>query len=170
MLKIGDLIIYAGHGICRIDEICDKTYAGITKTYYVLHPIENNQQLTISTPVDNETAIMHLMDQEEANHVLQSFYSDGVDWIEKTPIRGKVYSNIINSRNRLEIAKLANTLLRKKYELEKDGKKLYELDSKLLLSIQSILFKELALAYNISTQAILEKIETIIINNEKMAN
>ncbi|MDQ6596090.1 CarD family transcriptional regulator [Bacillus salipaludis] len=42
MFNIGDLIIYSGHGICRVDDICEKTVSGITRTYYVLHPMENN--------------------------------------------------------------------------------------------------------------------------------
>ncbi|HEY2420003.1 MAG TPA: CarD family transcriptional regulator, partial [Neobacillus sp.] len=58
MLNIGELIIYSGHGICKVDDICDKTYLGNTKTYYVLHPLVNSHQLTISTPVDNEKVTM----------------------------------------------------------------------------------------------------------------
>src|SRR5881227_3599734 len=100
MFKTGDLIIYSGHGICRVDDICDKTYAGITKTYYVLHPIENNHQLTISTPVDNDKTIMlKLLNKEEAEKILESFNSDGVDWIEKPQLRGHVYPEIVNTGN-----------------------------------------------------------------------
>lgn len=33
IFTIGDLVIYSGHGICRIDDICDQTYSGIERTY-----------------------------------------------------------------------------------------------------------------------------------------
>ncbi|MEH7306801.1 CarD family transcriptional regulator [Neobacillus drentensis] len=51
MFNNGDLVIYSAHGICKIDDICEKTIAGMTKTYYELHPLDHNHQLTISVPV-----------------------------------------------------------------------------------------------------------------------
>ena len=108
MFKIGDLIVYSGHGICRVDEISDKTYAGITKAYYVLHPIENNQRLTINTPVDNDKiVIVKVMDQEEAETILESFNSAGINWIEKPQLRSKVFKDIVHTGNRMDIAKVS---------------------------------------------------------------
>lgn len=158
MFHIGDLLIYTGQGICKVDDICDKTYSGITKTYYVLHPIENNHQLTINTPVDNENKIMKLMNKEEAETILESFQLEGVNWIDKPPLRSKVFNEIVSSGNRLDIAKVANTLLKKQRELEMNGKKLYGQDVKILNTIQNIMFKELAIALNTSYKAINEKI------------
>ncbi|MEC1526197.1 CarD family transcriptional regulator, partial [Neobacillus niacini] len=48
MYHIGDLVIYSAHGICKINDICNKTVSGITRSYYVLHPMENKHHLTIS--------------------------------------------------------------------------------------------------------------------------
>lgn len=163
MFNIGDLVIYSGHGICKVDDICDKSIAGVTKKYYVLHPLENNQQLTISTPVDNEkTVIQKLMNKVEAEEILESFKQDGIEWIEKPQERGRTYSNIVNTGNRMDIAKITNTLLKKKQEVEKDGRKFYEHDSKLLLSIQNILFKELSLALDTTTEKISKKVYSMI--------
>ncbi|MDR7238028.1 CarD family transcriptional regulator [Neobacillus drentensis] len=168
MFNIGDLIIYSGHGICRVDEICDKTYTGITRTYYVLHPIENNRDLTISTPVDNDkTLILKLINIEEAEKILESFHSPGINWIEKLHLRGQVYSDIVKSGNRMDIAKVANTLLRKKAEIEMAGRKFYEQDGRILNPIINILFKELAIALNCSPDAIMEKVKSMLdINRE----
>lgn len=67
MYNIGDLVIYSAHGICKINDICDKTVAGITKSYYVLHPMDNKHHLTISIPVNNDkVAILDLI-QKESN-------------------------------------------------------------------------------------------------------
>ena len=57
MFDIGDLIIYSAQGICHIDDICKKTYAGVTRNYYILHPVHNSK-LKISTPVDNNKLTM----------------------------------------------------------------------------------------------------------------
>lgn len=170
MFKIGDLIVYSGHGICRVDEISEKTYTGITKAYYVIHPIENSQKLTISTPVDNDkTGILKLMNKEEAENILESFNSAGINWIEKPQLRGQVFKDIVYTGNRMDIAKVANTLLRKKHEIEKARRKFYEQDSRIFSTIQNILFKELAISLNTSPEAIFEKIKSMLRINNKTA-
>ncbi len=164
MFNVGDLIIYSGHGICKVDDICEKSYSGITKNYYVLHPLENSHQLTISTPVDNESIIMvRLINKDEAEEILFSFQSPGIKWIEKPNLRFHVYNDIVKTGNRIEIAKVANTLIQKKHELETIGKKLYEQDNKLLIKIQNILFKELAISLNASYEEIEAKVDGMLI-------
>lgn len=109
MFNIGQLIIYSGQGICHIDNICEKTYLGVSKSYYVLHPIENCK-LTISTPVDNDKVIMlELIDRDEAEKIIESFKLPGMDWVEIVSERAKVYQEIIKRGNRREISKVLNT-------------------------------------------------------------
>ncbi|GER68295.1 hypothetical protein BpJC7_22690 [Weizmannia acidilactici] len=163
MFHIGDLVIYSGQGICRVDDICDKTYKDMTKTYYVLHPIENSQGLTISIPIDNHKIFIDkLMNKAEAEKIIQSFASKGIDWIEKPQTRNQVFHEIVNSGNRMEIAKVANTLLRRKSKMEAKGKKFHESDAKLLTNIQDILFKELAIVLNCSYEEIYDKVDKMI--------
>lgn len=163
MYNIGDLIIYSGHGICKVDNICDKTYFGNTQTYYVLQPLENNHQLTISIPVDNEKVIMsRLIQSNQAEEILASFKSLGVNWIENNHLRIQVYNDIVKTGNRNNIAKVANTLIRKKHELEMKEKKFGEQDKHLLISIQNILFKELAISLNTTYDAIVEEVNSLV--------
>ncbi len=70
MYKIGDAIVYSLHGLCQIDDICDKTIANVTRTYYVLHPLAE-KSLTISIPVDNDKVIMKLLRREIARKLLK---------------------------------------------------------------------------------------------------
>ncbi|MFJ7827816.1 CarD family transcriptional regulator [Psychrobacillus sp. NPDC096623] len=158
MFKVGEMIIYSTHGICQIDDICEKTYNGITKKYYVLHPLDN-LKLSISTPIDNKAVnMLELLDRNEAKILLNSFHSPGIEWIVNNKERTKIYSDIINSGNRKELSKVVNTLLRKKFELELDNKKLLDQDLKLLISVQNILYRELANALNTSFESIMEEI------------
>ena len=70
MFKVGELIVYSTHGICQIDDICEKTYFDITKKYYVLHPLDN-LKLSISTPFNSKAvAMLELLDQAEAKTIL----------------------------------------------------------------------------------------------------
>ncbi|MCQ6279304.1 CarD family transcriptional regulator [Bacillus sp. EB600] len=167
MYNIGDLIIYSGHGICKVDNICDKTYFGNIKTYYVLQPLENSHQLTISIPVDNEKVNMsRLIQRNQAEEILESFKSLGVNWIENNHLRIQVYNDIVKTGNRNDIAKVANTLIRKKHELEMEEKKFGEQDKHLLISIQNILFKELAISLNTTYDAVVKEVNRLIEKNE----
>lgn len=57
MFKVGDCIIYSAHGVCRIDDICEKNFSSEKKLYYVLHPLEDSR-LKISVPVDSHKVNM----------------------------------------------------------------------------------------------------------------
>lgn len=161
MFKIGDTVIYSAHGLCKIDDICEKTISGVTRTYYVLHPLAQSN-LTISTPVDNKNVIHEMMDEEEAQDLLQSFKEPGVDWIQDVKPRNAKYTKIIKSGDRRGIAGIANTLMRKSLEASLDKKKLYSQDREMLDTIQDILFKEMAMALNRSYEEIAEQAEKMV--------
>lgn len=163
MPQVGDLTIYQEHGICRIDDICNKTYGGKTREYYVLRPIDDENGLTINLPVESKKKLLlKLINKKEAEEVLNSFHSAGVKWIEQHSERKQSYTKIINSGDRLQIAKVANTLLRRKQKAEADGKKLHKNDNEMLKTIQSILYKEMAIALDISYEDVKKKIHNII--------
>lgn len=154
MFKKGDLILYSVHGICKVEDICEKTISHVKKQYYILHPM-NDKNLSISTPVDNDKVTMlELLTKEEAEELLESFKKPGIDWIEVDRERGEVYSEIIKSGNRKKIVGIANTLMRTKSNLEKNGKKFHEKDKKILADIQSILFSELAFSLDTTPEEI----------------
>lgn len=163
MLNIGDLVIYSGHGICKIDDICDQTYSGNTKTYYVLHPLENSRQLTISIPIDNHKVNMsRLIQSDQAKEILATFHLPGVDWIENNHNRIQVYNDVVKNGNRIEIAKVLNTLIRKKQQSEMNEKKFGEQDKHLLFAIQNILFNEIAISLNTTYDAIFKEVYKIV--------
>ncbi|WP_163971088.1 CarD family transcriptional regulator [Oceanobacillus halotolerans] len=163
MLDVGNLIIHSAHGICQIDDISDKEFSGTTKKYYTLHPIDETHGLTISTPVDNDKIkMMDLVNKEEAENVMEVFHADGVDWIEKPNLRIQTYTAIVKTGDRTEIAKVAITLLRKKHEQEALERKFSEIDKTLLSSIQNILYKELAIAFNTSKDAVSARVNQSI--------
>lgn len=166
MFNIGDLIIYSTHGICQVDDICEETYFGVAKDYYLLHPIEDSK-LKISTPVDNDKVIMlQLLTKEEAEEILESFKLPGIDWIQMDNDRNAAYSSIVKKGNRREIASIANTLMREKIKIERQGRKFHEKDMRILSSIQKLLFSELAVALNTTYEVINAKAHRFIKETE----
>lgn len=162
MFNIGDLVIYSTMGICKIVDICEKTYAGTTRNYYIMHPIEDDT-LIIQNPVDNDRIMMKkIIGRNEAEEVLESFKLPGIQWIENGNERNRNYSDIVSSGDRRGISNIINTLMCKKYELEMADKKISEHDRKLLLHNQKILFKELAITLETTVDAISKKVNTMI--------
>lgn len=160
MFNKGDLVLYSTHGICRIDDICEKTISYVTKKYYILHPMKDSN-LSISIPVENDKVTMlELLTKEEAESIMESFKFEGYEWINVDNVRCTKYNEIIKQGNRTEIAKIANTLMKKKTDLESDGKKFHEKDKKILSGIQNILFSELAFILNTSSDKIEDKINS----------
>lgn len=167
MYSIGDLVIYSSYGICHIDDICEKTFLDVTKSYYIMHPLENGK-LTISAPVDsNKVTMSSLMDKPEAEEILESFRQEGADWIEIKSQRAAIYSDLVKTGDRRQISKILNTLMRKKREAESAGRTFSEKDNRLLLLIQGTMFAELAMALNTTTEDIGEKVCSIIAGAEQ---
>ncbi|WP_240270807.1 CarD family transcriptional regulator [Paenibacillus timonensis] len=159
MFHEGDLIIYSVHGVCRIDEVCVKSLAGVSKSYYELHPL-GNETLKISTPVDNASVLMQkLMGPEEAKTLIDSFRAPGIPWIDNNNERHHRYAAIVKTGNREEITKVASTLMRKKQGAELNHKKLGNQDNQLLLGIQNILFNEMAIALNMTFEDVVNEVQ-----------
>jgi len=75
-------MIYSAHGVCRIDDICEKKFDGAAIKYYELHPVEDDK-LTISVPVGSEkVAMLSLLSRSEAEEILESFRFSGAEWIQ----------------------------------------------------------------------------------------
>ncbi|MGG7057727.1 CarD family transcriptional regulator [Clostridium nigeriense] len=158
MFKKGDLVLYSAHGVCKIDDICEKTISYVTKSYYILHPMEDNK-LSISIPVDNDkVSILELLTKEEAGIILESFKDDGAEWINIDKDRSEKYNEVIKQGNRTEIAKIVNTLMKEKNSLENNGKKFHEKDKKMLLGVQNTLFSELAFLLDTTRDEIEKKV------------
>ena len=159
MFEIGDLIIYSAHGICKIEDICERTVSGGTRSYYVLHPMENYPQVTIHTPVNNDKVVMlSLLKKGEANEILESFKGPGAEWIEQPNKRNTSYSKLVNTGDRKQIANVVNVLMRKEIE----DSKLYVQDRKLLIRAQRMLFKELSLSLEKPHEEISELISSFL--------
>ena len=162
MFNIGDIIIHSAHGLCEIDDICEKTYGGATRSYYVLHPLEN-PKLIINIPIDSKQVVMQkMMQREEAEEILNCFQQPGIEWIEDNRQRSKQYKSLVNTGDRKEIAKVAITLMRKNHEASENKEKPYEPDRTLLANIKNIMFKELAVSLDTTYEDISKKVKHLI--------
>ncbi|ATP41563.1 CarD family transcriptional regulator [Solibacillus sp. R5-41] len=158
MYNVGDVVIYSSHGLCSIKDICEQTFSDITKTYYVLEPL-NDPNLTIRTPIDNEgKQLREIMKKEEAIKILHSFTSPGIEWVEQSTHRMRLHLEIIKTGDRQKQAHLLNTLLRKKIDYVALEKKFPTQEEKLILSLQELIFSEFSIVLNKSSEEIYDQV------------
>ena len=76
MFHVNDVILYSSHGVCEITAIEEKAINGVTKTYYVLRPV-NDHGATIFAPTDNEIVLkkMRKLLSEAEIHALIEFHA-----------------------------------------------------------------------------------------------
>ncbi|MHC0038520.1 CarD family transcriptional regulator [Pseudoneobacillus sp. C159] len=163
MFTIGEVIVYSEHGLCRVDDIREKTISDETKTYYELHPLDQ-ENLIISVPIDSKKVLMlKTLDRESALEIIATFQQPGIEWIDDPKLRSRKYNELIHSGDRSKIARIASTLMRKNLEMKANSKKLYDQDRKLLQTIQNILFHELALSLGTTVEEIDGRIDQLLI-------
>lgn len=164
MFTIGDHIIYSTHGLCRINDIRDETVSGVTKKYYKLHPLANTL-VTITTPVDNDKVVMlKLLQKEQALEIIEIFKKPGVEPDQSTA--KALQPKLINTGDRMQIAEIVNTLMRKKFDTQLQKETFYAHDYKLINNTQIMLFKELAHAMDTSFEEINQMINDLITEDQ----
>ena len=110
---------------------------------------------------------MELVNRNEAERNFGIIQSSGHKLDRNHGIRrNHIYTGIVKKGNRREISKILNTLLRKKQQVELNKKKLSEKDSRLLEFVQNTLFSELAMSLNTTSEAIHEKVISLLSENE----
>lgn len=162
MFKVGDLIVYSSHGVCKIYNIKEKVFLGEKKNYYEIHPI-NDDRLFLSVPVEKGDSLLFKMaERKEAENLLDKFNEEGYEWIENNNERVKTYSDILKTGKREEISLVLNALVTEGMKLSKIDKKLNEKDKRILIIIEEILFEELAYALEITREEVKAKVYKII--------
>lgn len=165
MFSIGDTVFYSAHGICSIEEMKEQDFGKEVQLYYTLRS-HHNPNLTLYHPVDTvDSKLKKLMTKEQAVSVLHCFENIADPWDEKTNVRSHAYQATINSEDHLKIAQMANTLLRRRTELETIDKKLPVHDAQVLQRITTILYEELAKALDTTAGDISDQVDEIILKS-----
>ena len=154
MYKQGDIIIYRGNGVCRVDEIKDISfYHERPQKHYILKPMFTNQQeLVLYVPYNNEKLVAKMqpvISKKEAKELIDSINDSSVEWIEDRNQRKDVYGEIILGDSRKDITSVIGLISRHRVNLEAEGKHLNMQDEKLLNEAERRMKGEFAVALGI---------------------
>lgn len=165
MYKVGDLIIYGGTGVCRIDEITNHSPTETLKDrlFYILSPLYQNCK--IFAPTDNVKIIMRpVIAQDEAEQLI-----DMIPTIQAEPYSNSSTNQLIEhykqwmkSYKCLDLLELCMSIYEKRKIAKQQNRKLGYVDENYMKRAEDLLFGELAVALEIDKQDVPDYIENRI--------
>ena len=148
MFEIGELIIYGGNGVCRVEKIgpIDTGMGTKGRMYYTLNPLKNKDS-RIFTPVDNEKVIMRpTMTKEDALALIDQMQNVETLWIGDERRRETEYKEAVRKCDCREDVKIIKTIYLRKEARLADGKKVTAVDERYYAIAEENLYGELAVA------------------------
>ena len=160
MYSIGDYVMKANTGVCKIDQIVMRSLAeGMEeKEYYVLIPVDD-PRAKVFVPVASEKSNMRrAMGEQEAKDFIDSIPVIDVKWIENDKSREQEYKNAMRSNDPVHLVGIIKNLYLRNIERENQGKKVTAVDDRYFKMAENALNSELAHALGIKKDDIRELI------------
>ena len=157
MFQIHDMLLYGSRGVYQIDDICEKTFRGVTKQYYVLKSVRHKGS-TIYVPADNKALqkkMRRILSPEEIYRLIKAMPYEDSFWIENESQRKETYRKILSDGNRLDLVRMIKALYQHRQELLAKGKKLHSADDQFFREGERLLYEEFALVLHIRPEQVL---------------
>lgn len=138
-------------GVCNIEDIREEKLTGKKRTYYIMHPVsENNQSTTIYVPVDTDKIrLRKLMDKDEIIDIIRHSAAEEIEWVDNANLRKAAFSEILHSDNVSRIIALIAKLHRRKERVLEAGKKFSAADEKIMHDAEKKIHQEFSHALSI---------------------
>ena len=145
MFSVGDYIVKAGEGVCRIDcEIMMKTPGGADeKPYYLLVPISDDRVKVYLPVLENYQEIRPVMSRTRAEEILVAFPGIEPAVVENEKQREITYKEAIRSCEPEKIISIIKHLQFRSVERKAQGKKNTAIDDRYSAMAEKALYSEL---------------------------
>lgn len=161
MFELGDYIIYANTGVCRIEEICvPEGFGSENKLYYKLKPAFKPEIVFI--PVDSAVYMRKVLTKKEALDFIDSIPEIAEDesaaGLDNKSLQLH-YKAFLNTHECSTLAQLIKTIRTKEKDLAEKGKKLIKTDADFMQKAKDILHGELSISLGIPVEEVASFIE-----------
>lgn len=157
MFKVGERVVYPGHGVGVIESIQVRNISGTESRFYMLRIYDND--MTIMIPVENlnSVGLRKVISRAMVTKVYKILKEKKPSVDQQTwNRRYREYSDKLKTGSVLEIAQVLRDLFRLK-----NGKELSFGERKMLDTAKSLLVKELSIARSHSEEKIMEELRHI---------
>lgn len=157
MFQKGESVVYGNLGVCKVRDIVTRKFEGLSEAhpYYVLEPLY--QGGTLYVPADNpKIALRAVLTAAEANRLI-----DAIPTVEGAAFHSRSaqeltahYEQVLNTHDCKDLLELIVSIYRKKQNLTRQNKKFGRVDEHFMHQAEETLYGELAVALNISKEAV----------------
>lgn len=148
MFEIGDYVVNATNGICRIQEVVQMDLSGSRqpKDYFLLIPIEE-KTAKIYIPLDiAEKRIRPVIGEQEAWNIIRKIPDIQEAWIDNDKEREKKYKEVLSSCDLEKLIGIIKNMYHRREERTSQGKKSTAIDERYFKLAENHLYTELAFA------------------------
>lgn len=160
VFSVGELVIYGGEGVCRVERIGPSTLscADPNREYYTLCPVFHTGEVT--TPVDTRVLMRPVMTAQEAEEflaALPAMLPEAPGELSQRAAR-EYYQAAVSSFDCCRMVALLKMLYAKREAARRSGKKISQLDERCSKRAEDHLYEELAAALGIEKNAVCARI------------
>ena len=160
MYQIGDLIVYGGEGVCRVEEIGVPKISGVNKQrqYYTLKPLYREGK--IYAPVDTEMFMRPVISREDADALILRIPEIEPEIYENSNLRflNEYYQTHLQNYTCEGLLQLIRNTHAKRELMLSRGKKLGLVDERYMKRAQDMLHGEFAVALGIERSEVAQYI------------
>ncbi len=151
MYQPGDLIIYGGEGVCRVESVGPLALSDVKsdKLYYTLQPLYCSE--TVFAPVEGKVFMRPVIDREEAEALVRAIPDIEESRLEGRNLRmaGEYYQKMMASHNCADLVQLIKTIYVRQQSAQAAGRKGGQVDERYRRRAEDTLYGELAVALGI---------------------
>jgi CarD family transcriptional regulator len=162
MFQVGDIVVYANRGICRVEDITELNLPGAKsgKKYYEMRPISDESGKVYSA-VDNDKVVMRrVLTKEEAQKLVMDIPDIPEMTIGDEKQRELKYKEAMLSCDCRQWVSIIKTLYTRRQNRLRQGKKTTNTDDRYFKRVSENLHGELAIALGMKK----EEMESFISN------
>ena len=156
MYAIGDYIVKAFNGVCRIEDILHLEMSGVDKNklYYLLIPVKDNRE-KIYMPTDNDgSGVRKAMTEEDARNFIDRIPDIEDVWTDNVKLREQKYKEAVRNNNPDALIGIIKMSYMQRQKRQEQGKKGMAADEKYFKLAENSLYSELGFALNKSNEEV----------------
>ncbi len=151
MYQIGDLIVYGGTGVCRVEAIEAQKLRGSAeeRQYYVLKPLY--QDGIIRIPVDTKVFMRPVISREEAEKLIDAIPNINAEAYHDRNFTQLAahYQQALGSHECADLIELVMSIYAKKQYVESKKRKFGQVDARFMKRAENLLYGEFSVALGI---------------------
>ena len=162
MYQIGDIIVYGGTGVCRVENVESQKTKGSEgpRQYYLLKPLY--QGGTIRIPVDTKVFMRPVISRDEAERLIDAIPTLSPEAYHDRNFTQLAahYQQALGSHECADLIELVMSIYAKKQYVESKKRKFGQVDARFMKRAENLLYGEFSVALGIPFDDVQDYIAT----------